>query len=166
VPGRPQFNDLCPIVHTVWLVRRLVRHPPPGRCAHQEEGINQISTTARQTACSGRCGGPAPALVERRPRRRAAAVCWSVDPIKTGSGLSHLIYYEVGSLQQPNFSYCASASNWSAIGSPQLQQRSASPERYTPCHFHKGKPVGTTSRHARTTSRRWRAPWRQLVFVK
>jgi len=24
----------------VWLVRRLVRCPPPGRCAHQEEGIN------------------------------------------------------------------------------------------------------------------------------
>jgi len=28
-------------VHTVWLVRRLVRRPPPGLYAHQEEGINQ-----------------------------------------------------------------------------------------------------------------------------
>jgi len=41
VPGRPYFNDLSPIVHTVWLVRRLVRRPPPGLYAHQEEGINQ-----------------------------------------------------------------------------------------------------------------------------
>jgi len=44
-----------------------------------------------------------------------------------------------------NFSYCASASNWYAIGSPQLQQQSAPPERYTPCPFHRWKPVCTKS---------------------
>ena len=176
---------------TVWLVRRLVRRPPLGRCAHQEEGIDQISTTTRQAACSGWCRGPAArrgerqadtsagaptryrpaagrgfsttsrqatcsgrsgepaaALVERRPRQRAAVVCRSLDPIETGSGLRHLDYYEAGSLQRPNFSYCASASNWSAIGSPQLQQRSRGARRRSVTHLvasTRGSPWNTKS---------------------
>jgi len=42
-----------------------------------------------------------------------------------------------------NFSNCASASNWPAIRSLELQPRSAPPERYTPCRSHTARPEGT-----------------------